>query len=1181
MNPEHEHLIDGKYSFRDLVDMDRLREMFESFSQATGFTTGLVSYPGQELLIGTGWRDVCTKFHRAVPQSEIHCKSSNKSLTHRLNQLKELDLVWCESGLIDGATPILIKDTHVANLFTGQILFEEPDLDYFRKQGESYGYDIEEYLKAVKEVPVVSESEFRSALSFLSEMAAMIAEQGYSNIQYIEFTKAAQESEERLRTVADYNFDWEYWVDPDGKQVYVSPSCERITGYRVDEFIQNPNLLMSIIHPDDRSKVIAHHQKAKEAGKMSPTDFRIVTSSGKECWIGHVCQPVYSEDGRYLGQRGSNRDITDRKQAEEALRQSEQQYRVIMEASLQGTFQVDAKGCITCPNPAIAELTGYSIEELEGLSMETLFPPGDARAISDSNVAQLYSGKPIIGENRLTRKDGSQAETYFSCAPVTSESGEYKGFIGSILDITDRKQAEEETKKFKTISDRSVQGSAIADLQGNILYINNSFAQIHGYTIDEIIGKNLSIFHNEKQMEAVRYINESVVEKESYGPIEVWHCHKDGTEFPMLMNGILIRSINGDPKYIAASAIDITDRIQAERMLVESEDRLANLVSTMSDWVWEVDSKGRYTYCSTNVFKILGFTAEEMIGKTPFDFMNDSERTRVGEIFAALVAAKKPIIDLENENIARDGHTVILLTSAIPLINEEGILTGYRGTDKDITDRKRAEEALRNSEARMKALSEASFESIFISDKGVCLDQNLTAERMFGYTSVEAVGKLGTEWIVPEDREIVKNNMVSCRVEPYEVIALRKDGTTFPSEIQARAAEYMGRTMRVTALRDITDRKRAEEELQKSKETAESYLSVASEIIVSLNTDGSITMLNESGHNILGYERGYLVGRNWIDTCVPKALREDIHIVFAKLMRGEIENTKTYENKIVTKNGTEKTILWHNTLLHNEMGTICGTLSSGEDITERKLIEIEREKLIAELEDKNAELERFTYTVSHDLKSPLFTVKNFIGLLRKDIDDNNTKLIEDDIRRIDNASTKMQQLMDDLLALSRIGRVTSPPANLSFRTLVNDALNLVEGRISQSNINVIIQEKLPHIRGDRQRIIEILQNILDNAAKYMGHQAEPTIEIGARTEDDSRLVFYIRDNGIGIAAKYHEKVFELFDQLDASNEGTGIGLALVKRIIEYHGSTIWIESEGHEMGCTFCFTLPSPDGDEP
>jgi signal transduction histidine kinase len=167
----------------------------------------------------------------------------------------------------------------------------------------------------------------------------------------------------------------------------------------------------------------------------------------------------------------------------------------------------------------------------------------------------------------------------------------------------------------------------------------------------------------------------------------------------------------------------------------------------------------------------------------------------------------------------------------------------------------------------------------------------------------------------------------------------------------------------------------------------------------------------------------------------------------------------------------------------------------------------------------------------------------------------------------------MRVLLDDLLELSRIGRLMNPPENISFEDIARDAQELVHGQIEARNVTVLTQPNLPVVRGDRQRLIEIMQNLIDNAIKYMGDQINPLIEIGQNGEEDGKPVFFVRDNGIGIAPEYHERVFGLFNKLDARSDGTGVGLALVKRIVEFHGGRIWVESEAGK-GSTFYFTLP-------
>lgn len=235
----------------------------------------------------------------------------------------------------------------------------------------------------------------------------------------------------------------------------------------------------------------------------------------------------------------------------------------------------------------------------------------------------------------------------------------------------------------------------------------------------------------------------------------------------------------------------------------------------------------------------------------------------------------------------------------------------------------------------------------------------------------------------------------------------------------------------------------------------------------------------------------------------------------------------------------------------------------------------ERKKLIGELEDKNAELERFTYTVSHDLRSPLVTIRGFLGMLQKDLRENKADKAQNDIQRISSAADKMDTLLSELLELSRVGRIVNPPEVIDLTELIHDALDTVKVRLTSKDVEVSVQPCLPQVRGDRTRLRELFENLLDNAVKYMGNQSVPTIEIGVR--DDEQQVIFVRDNGIGIEPKHHESIFGLFNKLDIDSEGSGAGLAICKRIVETHGGRIWVESEGLGMGSAFCFTIPQQE----
>lgn len=363
----------------------------------------------------------------------------------------------------------------------------------------------------------------------------------------------------------------------------------------------------------------------------------------------------------------------------------------------------------------------------------------------------------------------------------------------------------------------------------------------------------------------------------------------------------------------------------------------------------------------------------------------------------------------------------------------------------------------------------------------------------------------------------------------------------------------------------IQERELAEEKYSKIVENA-------IDGIFQSTPDGRFISVNPAMARMYGYESPEDMLSSVTNISTQLYVVSDIRDALQRRLANE-EQIVGYESLDYRK---DKSTFWTSAnvqVIRDAKGNILYYEGTVEDVTPRKKVEAERESLIEELAAKNAELERFTYTVSHDLKSPLVTINGFLGYLEQDAASGNMDRFKADSQRIHDAVNTMQGMLGELLELSRIGRLVNEPEIIPFGDLVQSATELVHGQLEASGITLSLQPNLPAVYGDRQRLTEVLQNLLDNASKFMGDQANPRIEIGQHGKEDGKAIFYVKDNGVGIEPDYHEHIFGLFNKLNSRAEGTGIGLALVKRIIEVHGGRIWVDSEVG-LGSTFYFTLP-------
>ncbi|HWQ19229.1 MAG TPA: response regulator [Methanotrichaceae archaeon] len=355
-----------------------------------------------------------------------------------------------------------------------------------------------------------------------------------------------------------------------------------------------------------------------------------------------------------------------------------------------------------------------------------------------------------------------------------------------------------------------------------------------------------------------------------------------------------------------------------------------------------------------------------------------------------------------------------------------------------------------------------------------------------------------------------------------------------------------------------------QKEIRQKEEVARALLDASHDAAYLVRIDGTILTSNEPGASDFGRLAGDLTGQ-----CIWDLLSNEVALD-RRTRLGEVASSGQPDRFVDQCEGRYLDNVFYP--LFDDQGQVERIAIYTRDITERKHSESIREHLMKELESKNAEMDRFVYTVSHDLRSPLVTVNGFVGFIKSDLAKGNYERMETYLKMISTAVSKMDKLLNDTLQLSRIGRIASPPELVSFSEIIQEAVDLADEKIRSRGARIEIQPDLPEVNVDRTRIVEVMVNLLENSVKYMGDQQHPEIVIGCRSDDGEKVLF-VKDNGMGIDKSQHDKAFDLFYKINRNSEGSGAGLAIVKRIIEVHGGRIWIESSLGE-GCTICFTLP-------
>jgi PAS domain S-box-containing protein len=738
-------------------------------------------------------------------------------------------------------------------------------------------------------------------------------------------------------------------------------------------------------------------------------------------------------------------------------------------------------------------------------------------------------------------------------------------------------QLRDSEKKYRLLVE-GVQDYAIfrLDPKGNIVTWNAGAQRIKGYTAEEIIGQNFSVFYLQSDRDLGKPVEElQIAANNGRSEIEHWRVRKDGTRF--WANVVITATHNSSGALVGFSEIsrDITER-------KETEAKYRGLLEAAPDAMVVVNQVGEIVLLNVQAEKQFGYRRDELLGQKVTNIIPEgfAERLIADDLRSAAEALAQQIgTGIELTGQRKNGTQFPIEIMLSPLENAEGILV--TAAVRDISARKAGEKHLAQMENRYRGLLEAAPDAIVVVNQvGQIVLLNLQAEKQFGYRRDELVGQKVTN-IIPEGfaERLIADDLRSAAEAlaqqigtGIELIGQRKDGSAFPIELMLSPLESAEGILITAAIRDISVRKAADKHLVEMERRYRGLLEAAPDAMVVVNQRGEIVLLNVQAEKQFGYRRDELVGQQ-VKTIIPEGFGE----------RLIADDLRTAAEALAQQIGTGIELSGRRRDGSNfPIEIMLSPLESAEDILVtaairdigvRKDAEKYLAQTISELKRSNEELQQFASVASHDLQEPLRMVASYTQLLAKRYQGRLDANADEFIAYAVDGCNRMQSLIRDLLAYSRAGSDRKAAREVSSEDALADALTALSTTITETGA-VVSHDALPRINADERQLTQVFQNLVGNAIKYHGTDI-PRVHISALKNGAQECVFSVRDNGMGIEAQYFERIFVLFQRLHGQTEfqGTGIGLAICKKIVERLGGKIWVNSQPLK-GSTFFFSLP-------
>jgi len=875
---------------------------------------------------------------------------------------------------------------------------------------------------------------------------------------------------------------------------------------------------------------------------------------------------------------------------------SEAKYRQLFDQSPIGILVTSREGKLLTANRALLDVLKYeSVDAVNAAGLANLYADQKDRA----DIWEKLKNGPVSGYKTVFRRADSEL-IYVSIVGhlVYDKDADALLFEGTIEDITERTLAEKALRESKEFSHQLIAAMPDivirTDMQGTIIFVNDKGIESSGYAKEEIVGKNMLSFVAPEDLEkAVQ--NTILMIEQPLGPIEYHLLISNGRKLLYEVNGSVLKNEAGVPYGLVYVVRDTTERVQAAEALQKSKDRLRTIIDLTKASLVSVDTSGRLNYANDAMAEALGFkTSAEIIGRPYLHFIHPEDRQRVMSTYMRQVeTGQPPSIIMEYRIVSTNGQ-VKWLSFLSTLTIKDGKCVGQYGVAQDITERKIAEESLRQIEDRLSKVIEITHASLISTDAiGRINYANDAMAEVLGYkTPAEIMGMSYLHFVHPDDRRMLLENFQkevdtrqSAGIEEFRIIDAKGNikWVNFLSSLLHKDGQLVGR---MGVARDITEHKQAEEALRESKENYEFLVKNTNDIIWVFDLKTMVyTFCSNAIERLLGYTVEEAAGRKVEDVIAPEH-RKALMKGFGKIVAGKNPSERiVMEVEHIAKDGRRVWMEISAVLKRDNLGNPVAFNGVTRDISERKKAEVELKEAKRAADAANQAKSIFLANMSHEIRTPMNAILGFAQLMQRD--NNLSPTSHKHLNIINRSGEHLLALINNILEMSKIeaGRTTLVLKTLDLHSLLHDIETMFRIRTDAKKLRFLLEKigEIPRwVISDEGKLRQVLINLLGNAVKFTD-EGNITLRICSKAEkaDSVILQFEVEDTGPGMSDEETGRLFQPFEQSQAGlkSGGTGLGLALSRGLVQIMGGSISVKSMPGK-GTSFHFEIPVHEGKE-